>query len=251
MPRPVVPLSAWGALVVSGCCVVHRQVGNEESPEGCSQPPAVGRARARLRDRRRAARQSGVRGAEGADEPGVERAERQRAVEQGHDEPGRAVDPDRHQGRQEELPVHLGERAGRRHRQGAQPAGGGQDPRRVAGREPPAQRVVQHPLQRTADPRPRWPVHLHDQHGAGRCGRCPRRDGLRQEQGQGRHEGHPEDHLRRRRRLSGGDRGAAGDQGVPGRAREVPARGCQDPQGRPALRASRYRQDPAGPRRRR
>ncbi len=41
------------------------------------------------------------------------------------------------------------------------------------------------------------------------------------------------------------------DQGVPGQSGEVPGHRGQDPQGRAAVRAARYRQDAAGPRGRR
>ena len=74
---------------------------------------------------------------------------------------------------------------------------------------------------------------------------------LRQEQGQAGDQGHPQGDLRRRGRCGRGRRGAARDQGVPRRARQVPGRRRQDPQGRPALRPARHRQDAAGPRRRR
>ena len=47
-----------------------------------------------------------------------------------------------------------------------------------------------------------------------------------------------------------GDRGARRDQGVPPAAGQVPGGRRQDPQGRPAVRPARHRQDPAGPRRR-
>ncbi len=61
----------------------------------------------------------------------------------------------------------------------------------------------------------------------------------------------PEDDVRRRRRVRGGDRGARRDQGVPAGARQVPGRRRQDPQGRAALRPARHRQDAARPRGRR
>ena len=61
----------------------------------------------------------------------------------------------------------------------------------------------------------------------------------------------PKVDLRRRRRRRRGRRGAARDQGVPRRARQVPGGRRQDPQGRAALRPARHRQDPARARRRR
>ena len=61
----------------------------------------------------------------------------------------------------------------------------------------------------------------------------------------------PKTTFSRRRRLRGGDRGARGDQGVPGRAGQVPGGRGEDPQGRPAVRPARHRQDAAGPRGRR
>ena len=84
-----------------------------------------------------------------------------------------------------------------------------------------------------------------------RAGRRQPGDAVRQVQGQGRQQGHAEDDLPGRRRLRGGDRGARGDQGVPGRAGQVPGRRGEDPQGRPAVRSARHRQDAAGPRGRR
>ena len=61
----------------------------------------------------------------------------------------------------------------------------------------------------------------------------------------------PEDHVRRRRGLRRGDRGAWRDQGVPPAAGQVPGGRRQDPQGRAALRSAWHRQDAARPRRRR
>ncbi len=80
-----------------------------------------------------------------------------------------------------------------------------------------------------------------------RAGRRQPGDAVRQVQGQGRQQGHAEDDLPGRRRLRGGDRGARGDQGVPGRAGQVPGGRGEDPQGRPAVRPARHRQDAAGP----
>ena len=74
---------------------------------------------------------------------------------------------------------------------------------------------------------------------------------VRQVPRQARVQGHPEGHLRRRRRVRRGGRGAPRDQGVPPGAGQVPRGRRQDPQGRPALRPARYRQDPARARRRR
>ena len=76
-------------------------------------------------------------------------------------------------------------------------------------------------------------------------------DAVRQVQGQADQQGHAQDHVRRRRRLRGGDRGARRDQGVPPGAGEVPGGRRQDPQGRAALRPARHRQDAARPRGRR
>ncbi len=59
-----------------------------------------------------------------------------------------------------------------------------------------------------------------------------------------------EDHLPRRRGRRRGGGGAPRDQGVPGEPEEVPGARRADPEGRPALRASGHRQDPARTRRR-
>ncbi len=95
------------------------------------------------------------------------------------------------------------------------------------------------------------PVHHHRravllpaQLGAGR--RQPG-DAVRQVQGQGGQQGHPQDDLRRRGGGQRGGRGAPGDQGVPGRAGQVPGRRGQDPQGRAAVRASRAPARPCSP----
>ena len=61
----------------------------------------------------------------------------------------------------------------------------------------------------------------------------------------------PQDHLPRRRRGRRGRPGAPRDQGVPREPEEVPGARRPHPQGRPALRPARNRQDPARPRRRR
>ena len=74
---------------------------------------------------------------------------------------------------------------------------------------------------------------------------------LRQVQGQAAERGLAEDHLPRRRGRRRGGRGAPRDQGVPREPEEVPGARRADPQGRPALRPSRHRQDAAGPRGRR
>ncbi len=110
------------------------------------------------------------------------------------------------------------------------------EPARLAGGDDPA--VHHH----------RGDLPVPDEPGAGR--RRPG-DAVRQVQGQADQQGHAEDHLRRRRRLRGGDRGARRDQGVPPGAGQVPGRRGEDPQGRAALRPARHRQDPARPRGRR
>ena len=74
---------------------------------------------------------------------------------------------------------------------------------------------------------------------------------VRQGQGQAVEQGPAQGHLRRRRRLRRGGRGAPRDQGVPPEPGQVPGHRRQDPQGRPAGRPARHRQDPAGPGRRR
>ena len=64
-------------------------------------------------------------------------------------------------------------------------------------------------------------------------------------------EGRAVGHVRRRRRLRRGGRGAAGDQGVPAGPRPLPGHRRPHPQGRAALRPARHRQDAARPGRRR
>ena len=54
-------------------------------------------------------------------------------------------------------------------------------------------------------------------------------------------QGHAEGHLRRRRRVRRGGRGALRDQGVPPGPGQVPGGRRQDPQGRAALRPARHR----------
>ncbi|CAA9492508.1 MAG: Cell division protein FtsH, partial [uncultured Sphingomonadaceae bacterium] len=117
------------------------------------------------------------------------------------------------------------------HRRGA----AGLDPR-LAAAEP------------AADPAARRPVLVLPRQ---RPGRRQPGHAVRQVEGQAGLQGGPEGHLRRRRRRERGRRGAPRDQGVPLRARQVPGRGREDPQGRAALRPARHRQDAAGPRRRR
>jgi cell division protease FtsH len=63
-----------------------------------------------------------------------------------------------------------------------------------------------------------------------RAGR-PRRHAVRQVQGQADLQGHAEDHVRRRRRLRRGDRGARRDQGVPPGAAKFQAVGAKIPKG--------------------
>ena len=118
----------------------------------------------------------------------------------------------------------------------------------VRDQDQPAEHLRQPAGQPAADPARRPPAVLHHELGAGR--RQPG-DELRQVQGQAGQQGHPEDHVRRRGRRRRGDRGAAGDQGVPGEPGEVPGHRRQDPQGRPAVRPARHRQDAARPRGRR
>ena len=120
--------------------------------------------------------------------------------------------------------------------------------REVELREPPAQPARLDPRHAAAVRADHPAVHLPDEQ---RPGRRPGRDAVRQVQGQDDQQGHAEDHLRRRRRLRRGDRGARRDQGVPPGAGQVPGGRRQDPQGRAALRPSGHRQDPARPRRRR
>ena len=77
------------------------------------------------------------------------------------------------------------------------------------------------------------------------------RDGLRPLQGQtADREARPGD-VRRRRRHRRGARGTAGDRRVPEGSDQVRPPRRQDPQGRPAGRLARHRQDPARPRHRR
>ena len=71
---------------------------------------------------------------------------------------------------------------------------------------------------------------------------------LWQIQGQTHYQGHSEDHFCRRGRRGRGHRGTPGDQGLPAEPGQVPGHRGQDPQGRAALRAARYRQDAARPR---
>ena len=85
---------------------------------------------------------------------------------------------------------------------------------------------------------------LHAEPDAGR--RIPG-DELREIQGQADHQGHAQDHLRRRGRRGRGDRGTPGDQGVPAEPGQVPGHRGQDPEGRAVVRAARHRQDAAGP----
>ena len=75
-------------------------------------------------------------------------------------------------------------------------------------------------------------------------------DELRQVQGEADVGRRAEDHLPRRRRGRRGRAGAARDQGVPREPEEVPVARRPHPQGRPALRASRHREDAARARRR-
>ena len=70
---------------------------------------------------------------------------------------------------------------------------------------------------------------------------------FRQGQGPTDVEGRTQGHLRRRGRRGRGGRGAAGDQRLPRGPAPVPGHGGEDPQGRPAVRAARHGQDPAGP----
>ncbi len=64
---------------------------------------------------------------------------------------------------------------------------------------------------------------------------------LRQVPRQADHQGHAQDHVRRRGRGGRGDRGAPGDQGIPAEPGQVPGHRGQDPQGRAALRPARHR----------
>ena len=97
-----------------------------------------------------------------------------------------------------------------------------------------------------ADPRHRL---LRDAPDAEECGLG--RDGLRPLQGEiADREARP-GHLRRRRRHRRGARGIAGDRRVPEGPDQVRPARRQDPQGRPAGRLARHRQDPARPRHRR
>ena len=66
-------------------------------------------------------------------------------------------------------------------------------------------------------------------------------DELRQIESEADVRGRAEDHLPRRRRRRRGGAGAGGDQGIPREPEEVPGARRPDPQGRPALRASRHR----------
>ena len=114
--------------------------------------------------------------------------------------------------------------------------------------DPAAEHLAEPAGQPAADRDHRRPVLLPDEQHAGR--RLAGHE-LRQVPRQARVQGHAEDHVRRRRRRRRGGRGAPGDQGVPAGAGEVPGRRREDPQGRPAVRPARHRQDAAGPRGRR
>ena len=81
--------------------------------------------------------------------------------------------------------------------------------------------------------------------------RRPRRHGLRQVQGQAADREQDPRHLRGRGGRGRGQGRAGRDRRVPEGARQVPAPGRQDPQGRAAGRPPRHRQDAAGPRGRR
>ncbi|CAA9219985.1 MAG: Cell division protein FtsH, partial [uncultured Corynebacteriales bacterium] len=151
-------------------------------------------------------------------------------------------------------PAHPGRRPGQDHlrvpdraRRAGRPVARQRRPG-VRDQDQPAEHL-RHPAgQPAADPADRLPAVLHHELGAGR--RLPG-DELRQVEGQAGQQGHPEDDVRRRRRGGRGHRGAPGDQGVPGEPGQVPGHRRQDPQGRPAVRPARHRQDAAGPRGRR